>query len=360
MIKDEIIALKKNARKPCVTITFPLDRSFGNNAQNELQLKKFVNEADELLEAFNDEKASKNVANLLHDAKINLESTYHPDGVAIFACPDYIKTIYLPYQPAEQVLVNNTFDIREVLYLLGQSVVYFSLCIGKDGARLFTCSQDIIHEVKNDFFPAIYTDSFQHEQPQSLHRGNSTLGSGKEKSSIIDERLTAFLKTVDKHLSVYLKKNIPLVILGIQDTTGKFINEMHHKDHIAGVINGSYLHSDPSEIAKLTYPVIKVWQQVHDEDIFLDIDNAINNHLFTCGLDNVVRAVEEGNCNVLIVEKSYNEKIESDGRLSSFKDSEAINQLIELAMQKDCKIEVVNDDSLALFQHIGLILRYVE
>ena len=360
MIKDEIMALNKNAKKPCVTITFPLDRSFGNNAQNELQLKKFVNEADELLEAFNDGKSAKNVANLLHDAKIKLESTNHPDGVAIFACPDYIKTIYLPYKPEEQVAVNNTFDIREVLYLLGQSIVYFTLCIAKDGARLFTCSADIIHEVKNDFFPAEYSDSHQHEHPQSLHRGSSSLGSGKEKSSIIDERLAAFLKTVDKHLAVYLKKNIPLVILGIQDTTGRFINEMHHKDHIAGVINGSYLHSDPSEIANLTNPIIKVWQKVHEDDIFIEIDNAINDHLFTCGLDNVVRAVEEGNCNVLIVEKSFNEKIESDGRLSTYKESDAINQLIENAMQKDCKIVVVKDGSMLLFQHIGLILRYVE
>ena len=360
MIKDEIIALKKNAKKPCVTITFPIDRSFGNSAQNELQLKKFVNEADDLLVAFNDASAAKNVAKLLHEAKINLEATNHPDGVAIFACPDYIKTIYLPYQPAGQVQVDNTFDIREVLYLLGQSIVYFSLCLGREGARLFTCSQDIVHEVENEFFPAKYSDDFQHEQPQSIHRGTSSLGSGKEKSDIIDERLTSFFRQVDKHLSVYLKKNVPIVILGIQDLTSKFITEMHHKDHLAGVIHGSYLHVDKSEIGKQTSHLIRAWQIVHEGDIFLEIDNAINSHLFTSGLDNVVRAVEEGNCNVLIVEKSYNDKIESDGRLSTLKGSDAINQLIELAMEKDCKVEVVNDDTLALFQHIGLILRYTE
>lgn len=369
---EDLLRLQKEKGNICVSIVIPVHQLSPERRVDELEVKKAIKRAEELLQyKYPGSNEINGITNSLDKLYRQLDFTHNLDGLGLFVSPGVEFAVQFPFQVEEKIMVGSNFEIRDLVRKINYSIPYYTLVITEHGGRLFEGLGDDLTEINDNNFPVGYEDSYEYSKPS---RSSSYAGYShvkifeKDKSELEAIRLSAFFRKLDELLDTYLISDTPLVIMGVEKELSLFSKVSGHQKNIVAKIPGSYANLNEKELAELAWPAIRLHlENVYGELIKEFVEKIGERHAIS-GIQDVWSATREGKGFKLLVELDYRCPgflIENEEHLylkppqkphSVLPD--VVDDIIEMILEKNGKVYFVGNGALEGYGRIGLITRW--
>ena len=361
MNRDELKKVMSYRSYPCVSILAPTHRTSPGSKQDPITVKNLVKEAITRLNQEFSQRDIQPVIDRIESIVSSIDYTRTADSMAIYACRDFSARYDLPVTVKEQVIIDETFATRSLVYATSRNPRYLVLALSEKPTRLFDIFLDTPVEITNGEFPAFFIDD-EEKAPRPT-------GEIVNMSSYRDEQYNKFFKKIDKAVSALVKDTkIPLVITGVDRYLSYYKDITELNSQIAGEIKGSYDKSTPHELAKLTWPVIENFMVKRKSDMIKKLEEAIGSGHFSSGIDQVWNTAFEGRGLMLLVEEGFQFPAvisEDNTILAPAEEStspgivdDAVDEIIEEVINRGGEVHFVDKDDLKIHNRIAMILRY--
>ncbi len=361
MNRKDLQELMSHKAYPSVSILFPTHRTFPENRQDGIRLSNLIKELINRLQMEFTKREYQPLIEKLNKLTFEHNHSYNLDSLALFISRDYSAKFLLPFPVKEQVVIDDTFLTRDILFTINRSPRYYVLALSEKPTRLFEGFHKDISEIKNENFPMI------HEGPG----GSAPLPGemGLNKSAYRDEHHKKFFRSVDRaFMEIYNNDKLPLVLLGVERYLS-FYNEIcTNKNIIISEIKGSYDKANEHEISELVWPAVYANIKKQRLELLKKLENAVSAQKSTSGIEEVWRFAAQGRCDTVLVEENFHfpAVLSPDNRgLIKAQDpkapgvmDDAVDNLIETVLQKGGSVYFMDDGSLSDYQKIAGILRY--
>jgi hypothetical protein len=370
-IKEEVKMLLGQKGKTCVSIVVPLHNLTIDQKADKIHLEKAVKEVCERIKANNIESSDMLIEKL--DALLQqAEFNRNDQGIGLYVSAETGFYSTFPFTVTENIVIDKSFRLRELLFKQQYSIPYNVLYIDESEIRLYTGKLRELKMVCNGEFPMLYEEKYEY-QPAS----HSTSLAGyahvksfeKDKRGIDKIRHEAFIQQADDQLHKYLQNSEVLLLCGVTRYTSAFLNRTAHANKIISVLNGNYNRFDETEFAGMAWPSIEAYIDEQMIDAISEYNEKIGEGLSEEGFIPVWDAVLSGRGNTLLVERNYQVKayLANNNSWQLFLQAprrkhkvleDAVNNLIEMVLDKNGKVVFTEDGMLNDHKHIALITRY--
>jgi hypothetical protein len=362
--------LKGNKKVPCVSIIVPTHKKSPERRMDELTIEKAIAKAKTiLLNKYGNNGTVTDLTGKLETLVKDLDHVHNDKGIGLFASGDTSCVIKFPFEVKEKIVVGDSFEIRDVLYLEETMADYYVLLLNENKIKLFSGNGEILHEVKDRNFPMEFYDDYEYSKPsRGTSFGNTLKGFEKDKSIVKEQRQIANLKKADKKLSAYTANNTPFVVIGDSKELGYFVKANANHINIAAKVNGNYSHNNLNELGQLTFKKIKSYLGREQKSLFKKLEEAIGKKQAVIGIRAVWKAAKESKGLLLLVEKDYvwsgfvkktsNELFMRAPVEEHVMVTDAVDDVMEEVLAKGGEVVVVENGQLEEFDHIALLLRY--
>jgi hypothetical protein len=371
-IDKNLLAMLKEKGEICVSIIMPTHNLSPERQNNPVELKKAVNQAKEYIANNYKKEQAAPLAKAIDDLTEQVDFTHSSGGLGIFVSAGVQQVIHFSFPVAEKIIVSDSFEVRDIFYEMNYASPYYFLLLTEKDARLFEGRLDKLKEVKDKNFPKEYHESYVYSVPS---QGSSYLGSvftkafEKDKSILEEIRHQQFFRAVDEVLNDYPLHEKPLLVAAVTKELSSFRKVSHHADKIAGLIDGNYTYNSLPEIEKKVWDKMKGILDERKVQLIKGYEEKIGEGRGVEGLEEVWQAAAAGRGMKLLVEKDFKKPgfVENgDGYLLHLMPpktphktlSDAVDDLIEMVLDKNGEIVLVDNDALKNHQHIALITRY--
>lgn len=360
MNRNDVKTLMSFREYPCVSIILPTHRTSPENKQDSIRLKNLIKEAQSrLFEEFST-RDIKTVLDKINSLAESIDHNYTLDGVAIYVNKNYSAKFDLPFPVNENVIIDETFATRVLVYTLNRSPKFWTIVLSEKPTRLFEGFRDQMVEIHNDEFPAHF-EGEEWEAPRLT-------GAIVNQAAYRDERQKNFFRKIDRAFSQINKENsLPFVITGVQRYLSFFKEITENKNFLVGEVEGSYDKSAPHEIARLVWPLVYDHIEKSKNVLLKELDDAVSKRKYASGINEVWRFAIEGRVDTLLVEKDFHyPAISNDGlTLSPANDpsqpgviDDAVDEVIETVISKGGTAAFIDNGKLNIHNRIAAILRY--
>lgn len=190
----------------CISMFIATHRLSRERMQNATLVTKAIQKAKQILVQNNiQEDVREALQTKLALIAKNIDYIRLQEVLAIFVSENLSVVDSYPVKLKENVIVGKRFALKEIYYLAQYSQPYYLLALSKKRVPLFRCEGRLLHEIRNDDFPKVFSDDYEYAYP-SL--GNSTGPAIKniegDKSIVEEGRQIDFLKKIDKSVNKYL------------------------------------------------------------------------------------------------------------------------------------------------------------
>lgn len=365
----------EEAGKLCISIITPMYKISPERNQNPARVKNVIKKAKEQLKQIRAKdktqaallKKISDTITKLHD-KINF--IHSGKGVGIFVSENIAHLVYFPFDVTEKIIIGDSFEIRDMLYKEHYMAEYLVLVLTLNSARLFIGKDGIHREIADKNFPKEYKDDFIYNKPaRGSSYGNSLKSTEKDTSIIKIIRLKEFYRTVDAVLPEYLTGEIPIIISGVAKCLSSFLEVTKYQKKIITQVAGNYSDKKKEEFEMKTWKKVLQHQRDSETVLIKELENKIKTRGLVMGLKDVWRNAEEGKGLLLVVEKDFrqpgfqkpdSEKIyaKSSNILGLKVRDDAVDDLIELVLEKNGTVSFVKNGALKKMQRVALVTRY--
>ncbi len=361
MNRLEVQHLQSIQGYPAISILLPTHRDAPHNRADQIRVKNLVKQAtDRLLSEFPRRDIEPLLTRL--DALVaQIDYRCALDGLALFVNQDVDRKFYLPFPVKEQVVIDETFATRDLVFALNHSPRYWVLVVSEKPTRLYEGLGDTLVEITENGFPMI------HAGPGGA--APLPFGFGKRKSAYRDERHRQFFRQVDaafRHIAV--TDPLPLVVVGV-DRSLAFFNEVSkHKKMIIATLPGNHDKTPAHEMAAQVWSLVQSYLDSQRKDALKALDAAVSTRKYASGIGEAWRTAKEGRAATLLVEEDfrYPARLDASGlHLRPADDStapdvidDAVDELIEHVLAQSGQVTFVDNGALETHQSIALILRY--
>lgn len=361
MNRHDIKLLQAIQGYPALSILLPTHRTSPDNRQDPIRVKNLATEAaDRLLKEFSKREIQPLLDNL--DAIVReIDYRYALDGLAIYVNQDFARKFYLPFPVTERVIIDTTFATRDLVMAMNRSPRYWVLALSEKPTRLFEGAHDTLVEITEHGFPMV------HEGPG----GETALpgGFGVRKSAYRDEYSRKFFRQVDAAFAAVAQEDpLPLLLVGV-DRHLSFFNEVSsHNALVAGSLLGNYDTSSAHDLGKLLWPLVLEAKEARRQELLQELDTAVSAQRSASTLGEAWMQAQLGRVATLLVEENYHQpaRPSESGMLLSLVDEaggpdvleDAVDDLVELVLQKGGQVFFFGDGALALHGRVAAILRY--
>ena len=361
MNRHDVRLLQAIREYPSVSIILPTYRTAPENLKDPIRVKNLVKEAeDRLLQEFTWREVDS-LTSRLNDLVEHIDYQYTTEGLAIYVNKDFSRAFALPFKPAEQVVVGETFATRNLVLALNRTQRYWLLALSEKPTRLFEGVRDSLVEITDGGFP------MTNEGPGAATRLPG--GQGINRSAYRDEKNRQFFSAVDAAFKEFMTDDeLPLVVAGVDRNLAFFQEVSSHTSAIIGTLRGNYDKTTAHELADLVWPLVKANRAVQVDEVLSELDAAISAQSYASSITEVWQLAQEGRGSTLIVETGfhYPARVDKTGMFITPADDvtapdvidDAVDDLIETVMAKGGKVVFVDDGVLEQYQHITMILRY--
>lgn len=361
MNRNDLIRLMSYREYPCISIILPTHRTAPENKQDSIRLKNLIKETERRLsEEFSPREVRQLIRKIISITE-EIDHNYNLDGLAIFVNKYFSGKYDLPFPVKEQLVIDETFATRNLIYALNRSPKYWVLVLSEKPTRLFEGIRDQLVEVKNENFP-IFFQGTTWDEP--LRVGEIT-----NSSAYRDEKSRQFFRKIDKLFkSVNAEEQLPLAVTGIGRYLSFFNEVTENKHMIIAQLEGSYDKTSPHELSKLVWPLVLDAIEKSKMNLLKELERAVGANKFSSGIQQCWRLALEGRIQTLLVEKDFHysailshDKLPLHPAKSADEPGvidDAVDELIEMVIQKKGKAAFVENGSLAFHQRVAAILRY--
>lgn len=213
---------------PCVSILIPVQTAPNQAAQNPVQLKHAIHQAEELLAA---RATPKDVRRQIVDGMhgISQDLAWAAEGLALYCAPEFTRAYELPAKLNETVAVGGHFLIRPLIPLLNADRPFYILALSQKHPRLLRCTEHTSEErelpagTPKSLWEDKDTDQPDHNQDNRASGGPSegsmkgVISTTNTDSEDHEQYLAHFYKHLSEGVTALLKdENAPLVIAGVE------------------------------------------------------------------------------------------------------------------------------------------------
>lgn len=370
-ISEEVKLLWEQKDKTCISIILPLHNLTIDQKADKIHLEKAIKEVCEELKRNHFEAAEK-LMNSINNLQEQIKFNRNDEGMGLYVSEGVRFYSTFPFTVSESIHIAKSFRLKELLMKQQYAVPYSVLYIDEKEIRLYTGQLKKLNEIRNGEFPIIYEETYEY-QPSS--RSTSLAGYAhvksfeQEKNAIEKIRHEAFIQQADDQLHKYLQHSEALVLCGTTRNTSAFLNRTTHAGKIVTVLNGNYSHYHETEFSNMVWPSMQAF--IHEQmiDSISDYNEKVGEGLAEKGILNVWEAVSNGRGDTLLVEKNYQVKgflinhnfwqlyLSPPARKHTVLE-DAVNNLLEMLLEKNGRAVFTEDGMLDGRQHIALITRY--
>ena len=235
----------------------------------------------------------KRIQKLIQELNYNT----HKKSIAIFASPLVEKIFYLDVAVEEKIIIDESFEIRDLIYSKKQTIQYLVMMLSGKSSKMWlgNCSKFILLKSNiPDHVQAYYRD-----QPEKV----SNYSDQKRQKEILLEK---FLRHMDEGLSLILKAYpLPVFVLAPEKVIGQFKKITKHQKNIIQFIRGNYEEATEPEIRELLKPYVADWNKIKAQNIMHQIEMARDEGKLSAGMQEVWETAARKNGRLLIVEKDF-------------------------------------------------------
>jgi hypothetical protein len=363
-------ALKNNFTTPCVSVVIPTHKMYPDRAVDALVAKQaFKRAKTQVLIMCPREEGGEEIIEKLGELLENVNFTKSDLGIGFYVSPDMGHVVKFPFVVQEKVIVGNSFEVRDLLYLSEMTISYYVLLINEKEIKLFEGHVEKLKLIKDDHFPLRFYDDYEYSHTSiGSSYGYALKSFEKDKSVVKEQRVKAYLKTADEYLTRYLEITTPLILIGNSKELGYYKKASVNYNNVVGKVDGNYSQESIYRLGNLAFEKIKEYLYVEHDKLINRFDDAYGKKLATYGIINVWRAAKEGKGLILLVEKDYSipgfvSEDEFELFLSAPKKvkdiiEDAVDDVMEAVLEKKGKVKIVANGKLSKYDGIAMILRY--
>ena len=356
LYNEELPVLNAVKCQPCVSVIMPFDPKMVHKTEIVHSLKIAVARVcRELNKNFGNEVADK-ILGKLKDVIEHLDYTTHKKSVAIYVSPVVEKIYYLNIPVVEKLIVDASFEIRDIVRNKKNEHKFLVLVISAKNEKIYVGDCERLKPVVHNRIEHILRDL-----PEPV--ANFT-----DSKTIKETNLVKFLHYIDKGLSSILNAYpLPLFIMSTEKTLGYFKKLTRHQQHITGFIHGNFDDATESDLQKALMPLMQNWKSVRETNILNKLAAAQNELRLAVGIYDVWEQANRKHGQLLVVEKDFNSPAfvrangetvfcNIDKKNSEIIARDAVDNIIEKVLENGGDVEFV--DELNEYNHIALIEYY--
>ena len=272
-------------------------------------------------------------------------------ALALFASAGTSLAVPLPVAVRERVAVDPTFATRDLVRALHRTPRHVVLVLNSGEARLFQGVGGTLRPAVRSAFP------LQAGPPRSDQR-----------SRVRQPDPTPFYRTVDAALGTFLRLHpAPLVLVGPDRALAGFRSVSRNLGRLAGTLEGNLAREPLAELAARCAPVLERYLQSRQEEALTLLEKRSSTGRVVSGMVSCWLAARRERPEMLAVEEGlfYPARISADGDLllpaSDVEHpdviDDAVDELIELVLDRGGWIALVEDGALAGYEGVALTLR---
>lgn len=347
--------------RPAVSVIVPFEPKMNLTKELDHTLKTAADKVEKELAANYPGELGKLVMQKLRNLISGLDYDTYKKSIAIYVSPVFEKVLYLDIEVEEKIIVDESFEIRDLVYSKKQLHKYLVLLLSAKECRMYlgnsTNFVKIVSDTPEDAYPALK------DAPERV--ANFTDPSSRKE--IILEK---FLHHTDKSLDIILHAyQLPLFVMGADRTLGHFKKITKHAAAVIAYIPGNYEEATIAELKKILTPHVQDWKAVKQTTILNQLNDAADHKKLVVGIKDVWKEAMHGKGRLLVVEKNYMFPAQHDGSADSISATEtsgqpfagirdAVDDVITKVLENGGDVEFVNEGALKDFQSIALILFY--
>ena len=295
-IRQKLEALATESNTPCVTISLNTHRTHPDNAQDIIQLRNLLNEAEERIIKEFGKRPVSSLLDKISNIESEIDINYNLDSLHIYLSNDTHEVIRSAWATnRDGVHISDNFDIRSLIKSYNRSEEYFILLLSQSGVALYNAINDgITDEIRNEDFP------FSDNRHYNTH---SDKGSD---SKHLDDLVREFLNKVDKAVvKMYNETGLHCVVISTEDNYSRLMQVADKPTIYHGYANIDYNNTDTHHIAKQCWELIKELQYKRREEAISEIKEAVGKGNVLTDLQEIYQASIDGRGDLLIVHQDF-------------------------------------------------------
>jgi hypothetical protein len=347
--------------RPAVSIVMPFEPKMNVKSELNQQLKFAIDEVErEIRKNYKNDLADTVIQKLKRIVKDLNFSTLNK-SIAVYVSPVFEKVLYLDIPVDQKIMVDDSFEIRDLLQAKKELHKYMVLVVSGKWSKVYIGNYSSFTKVATNVPDHIA--AFTNNAPERV-------ANFSDPSSRKEMLLEKFLHHTDDGLKFLLQAYpLPVFVMGTKKVLGHFKALTKNEKNIAGYIHGSYEEASEAELGKALKPYIEDWKKVKMEDLRKQAEKAADAGKLSIGMKEVWKSANRRKGRLLIVEKDFtctaghgsSEDViyKSDQpytRFSYIKD--AVDDVIEKVLEHGGDVEFVDKDVLRDYGHIALIQYY--
>lgn len=347
--------------RPAVSILMPFEPKISLKTELTYALKIAVDEVrQKLLKDFPHEICMLMIQKLSGMVK-NLDYDTSKKSIAIYASLVFEKVFYLDIAVEQKIIVDDSFEIRDLVYSKKQLHHYLLVLLSGKENRMYLVDATTFIRIEADVPESI--SAYENDPPQRVANFSDV---SAHKQTLINK----FLYHMDKELGKVLNNyQLPVFVLGAKKILGHFKKVTKHSESVLDYVEGNYEEATLPQLAELLKPHVMAWQKIKQKDLLNQLETAANKNQLAVGIKAVWQEVMNKKGRLLVVESSYrypaqhgstpdtiDEITEPYNEFSFIRD--AVDDAIEKILLNGGDVEFTNGDVLKEFNHIALIKYY--
>lgn len=291
----------------------------------------------------------------------HLNFNTHKKSIALYVSPVFEKVLYLDIVVEAKIMVDESFEIRDLVYSKKQLHKYLVLFLDGHESRIFLGNSDSFVRIVSNAARPIF--AYTNDIPQQV-------ANFSDKEARRQMMMDKFLHYIDNGLDIILNAyHLPLFVIGPEKMLGHFKAITKHKSAIIDYVYGSYGNADEKRIIEVLAPYIADWKKVLQKDLLNQLNDAAGKKKLVTGMMGVWREAVSGKGRLLVVEKNYMYVADrrsgkgiiaaAAGSLNKFSCiRDAVDDVIEKVLENGGDVEFVDKGLLKDYQQIAMIKYY--
>jgi hypothetical protein len=346
---------------PRISIILPFEPKMTSKRELEYKLQRIADQVEKYLARNYVDETVTMMMDKLNGLIKSLDFSTYKKSLAIFLSPIMEKVYYLDIPVEEKLIIDESFEIRDLVYNKKDLHTYLVLVLSSARSRLFLGKADHFLRLAS-YTPAQFAGC--------RYEASERLSNFSDPSPYKEVMLEKFLRYADNSLGIILKAyQLPLFVMATEKVTGMFKKITQYSHRITGYVPGNFEEATEAEIWMAIEPQVADWKKIKTADLLLRLDAARGSGKLAMGIQKVWQAAAEKKGRLLVVEKNYMfsaDRGASDTLIlphdeesnSAFYIKDAVDDVIEKVLENGGDVEFVEDDALADYAHIALILYY--
>jgi Bacterial archaeo-eukaryotic release factor family 3 len=372
LLGEDLLTLQKQDGNICISIILPTHRLFSDRKVDKFEMEKAVENATQLLGYKYSLKDTKPLISKLQEMAKSIDYDHNLDGVGLYVSDQVSMMVKFPFAVKEKVIVDDNFEIRDILYKTSLSRPYYALMLSEKNVRLFEGCLDQLTEIRGKHFPYEFYDDYEYNTPS---RGSSNVGNPQmrsfehDKSTMEAIRFKDYFRNADEYLGDYMVENVPLIISGTDKDISWFESVTAFNKQIVGKIHGSYDNTNVSDYGKKCWTSFGSFLKSKVDVLIDQYKEKVGSGLAVSGIQEIWTAALEGRGLNLIVEKDYKVPgftMPDHAYFMTLRPPkekhntmpDAVDEIIEAVLEKGGDVIFAENGQLAEFGHMVLITRY--